>query len=134
MKTKLLLAVLVLALGSLVSGCKKEYITQELIPNTTIQTSVATNNWTYDSNTKTYFAQINMPEITDGNNQTDGVLVYISGDGTTWEALPDVYNGTTIIYTYKPGVLYLEIQGSDGSTVNPPGNLYVKIVLVASAS
>lgn len=132
MKTRLLLAVLVLALGSLVSGCKKEYITQE-IPNTTIQTSVATNNWTYDSGTKTYYAQINMPEITDATNQTDGVLVYISGDGITWEALPDVYNGTTIIYTYKPGVLYLEIQGSDGSTVNPPGNLYVKIVLVASA-
>ncbi|WP_343673077.1 hypothetical protein [Chitinophaga sp.] len=132
MKTKLLLAVLVLGLGVLVSGCKKEYITQE-IPNTTIQTSVPSSSWTYDSNTKTYVVQVNMPELNDNTNQTDGVLCYISGDGTTWEALPDVYNGSTIVYTYKPGVLYLEIQGADGSTVNPPGDLYLKIVLVASA-
>ena len=51
----------------------------------------------------------------------------------TWEALPDVYNGASIVYTYKPGTLYLEVQGSDGSTVNPPsGTINVKIVLVAS--
>ncbi|WPQ62294.1 hypothetical protein SIO70_28440 [Chitinophaga sancti] len=131
MKTKLLLAVLVLGLGSLVSGCKKEYITQE-IPNITIQTSVASTAWQYDQTTKTYYVQINMPEINESTNQTDGVLAYISGDGTTWEALPDVYNGSSIVYTYKPGVLYLEIQGATGATVDPPGDLYLKIVLVAS--
>jgi hypothetical protein len=132
MKTKLLLAVLVLGLGFLVSGCKKEYITNE-VPNTTIQATIASNTWQFDNNTKTYYREIDMPEITDGINQTDGVLVYISGDGNTWEAVPDVYNGSTIIYTYKPGLLTLEIQGADGSTVNPPGDMYVKIVLVASA-
>ncbi|SFW12072.1 hypothetical protein [Chitinophaga sancti] len=130
MKTKLLLAVLVL--GFLVSGCKKEYITQE-IPNITIQGSVASNTWQYDNTTKTYYRTISVPQITDATNQTDGVLVYISGDGKTWEALPDVYNGSSIVYTYTTGSLTLEIQGADGSTVNPPGNLYVKIVLVASA-
>lgn len=132
MKTKLLLAVLVLGLGFLVSGCKKEYITQE-IPNTTIQASIASNTWKFDTGTQTYYREISMPEITSGINQTDGVLVYISGDGNTWEALPDVYNGSTIIYTYTTGLLTLEIQGADGSTVNPPGDMYVKIVLVASA-
>lgn len=132
MKTKLLLAVLVLGLGVLVSGCKKEYITQE-IPNTTIQATILSNTWQYDNNTKTYYRAIDMPEINDATNQTDGVLVYISGDGKTWEAVPDVYNGSSIVYTYTAGVLTLEIQGSDGSTVNPPGDLYVKIVLVASA-
>lgn len=132
MKTKLLLAVLVLGLGVLVSGCKKEYITQE-IPNTTIQATILSNTWQYDNTTKTYYRAIDMPEINDGINQTDGVLVYISGDGKTWEAVPDVYNGSSIVYTYTTGVLTLEIQGSDGSTVNPPGDLYVKIVLVASA-
>ena len=131
MKTHLLLAMLVL--GLTISGCKKEYITQEVIPNTTIQTSFGTNDWQYDSNTKTYYVAINMPEITQNTNQTDGVLVYISGDAITWEALPDVYNGSSIVYTYKPGTLYLEVQGSDGSTVNPPsGTINVKIVLVAS--
>ncbi len=122
-----------LFLVAVLPACTKK---EMVIPNQTILTDVAPNNWQYDSNTKTYYVNINMPEIDSYVNQTDGVLVYISsstsGDNV-YEAIPEVYNGYSYTYIYSPGQLSIEVQGANGTTVNPPNYpLHVKIVLVKS--
>lgn len=130
MKSLLLLPMLMLAL--VFSSCTKENITQEVvIPNKTIQYEVKANAWQYDAGSKTYFAPLPVPEIDDYANQNSGILVYISSDKVTWEAIPDVFNGSTFVYTYKTGNIYLEVQGATGVTIDPPtSTIFVKVVIV----
>ena len=134
MKSLLLLPMLLLGCVFTFSSCTKEEITQQVvIPNKTIQFEVKPNAWTYDNTTKTYFAKLPIEEIDDYANQNSGILVYISDDKILWEAIPDVINGSTYIYTYETGNLYLEIQNVDGTTRNPPTkSVFAKVVIVES--
>lgn len=132
MKSLLLLPMLML--GILFTSCKKEEIIQQVVvPNRTIMYDVAPSAWQFDNQTKTYFAELPIDEIDDYANQNSGILVYISGDKTIWEAIPNVYNGSTYVYTYTRGSLYLEVQNADGTTINPPSSTtHVKVVIVES--
>lgn len=113
------------------AGCKKEMI----VPNRTIITTLNTGNWIRLDNGRTYTASINMPEIDNYFNERGGVLLYVSFDnGTTYEAVPQTYNGVSYSYVTRSGQIVIEIQSSDGiGTVTPPGTVKVKIVLVESA-
>lgn len=132
MKSLLLLPMLML--GLVFSSCTKEYITQEaVVPNKTIQFDVLSSAWEYDAGTKTWFAAIPVPEIDDYANRNSGILVYISSDKVTWETIPNVFNGSTFVYTYKTGNIYLEVQGANGVTIEPPSStIYTKVVIVES--
>ena len=134
MKSLLLLPMLML--GILFTSCKKEEIIQQQVvqPNRTILFEVKTSAWKYDSQTKTYFAELPIDEIDNDVNQNSGILVYISSDKVTYEAIPDVFNGSTFVYSYTTGSLFLEVQGADGSTINPPSTtVWTKVVIVDSA-
>lgn len=133
MKSLLLLPMLML--GVLFTSCKKEEIIQQevVIPNRTILFEVKASTWQFDSQTKTYFAEIPIDELDEYANQNSGILVYISSDKVTYEAIPDVFNGSTFVYSYTAGSLFLEVQGADGSTINPPSStIYAKVVIVES--
>lgn len=130
---KSLLFLPLLLLGVFFTSCKKEEITQEIVPNRTINFTVQSSAWQYDDATKTYFAELPVDELDDRVNQTNGILVYISADQQTWEPIPDVYNGSTFIFTHTVGKIFLEVQGADGSTVAAPtSTVYVKVVLIES--
>lgn len=130
---KAFIALPLLLLTLVFSSCKKETIVREVIPNRTIITDVPTSAWQFDDQTQTYFAAIDMPEIDGRVHDTNGVLVYISADGGVYEAIPNVFNGSSYVYSHEVGTLYLEVQGSDGSTINPPSaTIRVKIVIVES--
>jgi hypothetical protein len=118
----------------LFSSCKKETIVQEVVvPNRTITTTIPANAWKKDDAKNTYYVTISMPEIDDRVYQTNGVLVYFSFDGKIYEAIPDVLDGSTLEVTHSVGSISIDIQGADGSLVNPPTEtIYVKIVLVES--
>ena len=131
---KSLLFLPLLLLGVFFTSCKKEEITQEIVPNRTINFTVQSGAWVKDDNRLSHYAELPVPELTDHVNQTNGVLVYISDDGQTWEAIPDVLNGITFLYTYTVGKIYLEAQDVNGTQLaSPPGGtIYVKVVLVES--
>jgi hypothetical protein len=128
MKSFLLLPLMLLAITF--TGCtKKEYVQ----PNRTVTTSIPATAWKLDAAKNTYYAEVNMPEITQRVFDTYGVLTYFSFDGDTYEAIPDVLDGSTFEVTHAVGLLSIDTQGADGSLVNPPGaTIYLKIVLVAS--
>lgn len=132
MKSFLLLPLLLM--GVLFSSCKKETIVQQVVvPNRTITTTIPASAWKVDNTKHTYYVTINMPEIDDRVYQTNGVLVYFSFDGKIYEAIPDVLDGTTLEVTHSVGSISIDIQGADGSQVNPPNqDIFVKIVLVES--
>ena len=131
MKSFLFLPLMLLAV--LFTSCKKEEIIQQVVPNRTITTTVQPNAWTLDAPKNSYFVEINMPEIDSRVYETNGILVYFSFDGDTYEAIPDVFEGATLQVTHSVGKLFIDIQGADGSLVNPPADpIFVKIVLVES--
>src|SRR5438132_11014860 len=87
------------AVITLFFGCttKKEVV----IPNITVTTTIQPADWLYDSNTKTYYVDIDMPEI-DGNiNATAGILVSISFGNGLYELIPDVYNCYAFYVTHS---------------------------------
>lgn len=133
MKSLLLLPMLML--GILFTSCTKENITQEVvIPNKTIQFIINANQWQFDSRSQTQYVDIPVPEIDDYANENNGILVYISEDQEMWEAIPDVLNGSTFIYRYSQGRLFIEVQNADGSVSPAPDyTIYAKVVIVESA-
>lgn len=132
MKSLLLLPMLML--GILFTSCTKEEITQEVvIPNRTIQFVVDQDQWQFDSRSQTQYVDIPVPEIDDYANQNSGILVYISEDQEMWEAIPDVLNGSTFLYRYTNGRLFIEFQNADGTpSPEPDYTIYVKVVIVES--
>lgn len=112
------------------AGCKKEGM---IVPNRTIITNLNSGNWIKLDGGRTYTASIDMPEIDNYFNDHGGVLVYISFESSTYEQIPQVYNGVSYSYITRPGQIVLEIQSSDGiGTITPPGTIRVKIVLIES--
>jgi hypothetical protein len=131
MKSLLFLPLLLLTV--FFTSCKKETINQVVVPNRTIITTVNPGDWARDDVKKTWYVDINMPEIDQRVYDTNGVLVYISFDGKIYEAIPDVLDGSTLEVTHSIGHLYIDIQGADGTQVNPPGAaIKVKIVIIES--
>lgn len=126
---KKVLSILLLAVVVIASGCTKNEV---VIPNITVNTTIKPSDWKYDNSTKTWYVNIDMPEITSQTNETDGILVSVSfGDGV-YELVPDIYNGYAFYVTHQPGTLTLEAQNQFGSTDAPADNLAVKIVIVPS--
>ena len=126
---KKVLSILSLAVVVILSGCTKNEL---VIPNTTISTTIQPSDWQFDSNTKTWYVNIDMPEITSQTNETDGIIVSVSfGDGV-YEMVPDIYNGYAFYVTHQPGTLTLEAQNQFGSTSAPSDAIIAKIVIVPS--
>lgn len=132
MKSLLLLPMLML--GILFTSCTKEEITQEVvIPNRTILFEIPEDQWQLDTRSQTYYADIPIEEIDEYANQNSGILVYISDDKVTYEAIPDVLDGSSYIYRYTTGRLFIEIQGVDGAPAGfPDHTIFAKVVIVES--
>lgn len=104
-----------------------------VVPNTTITTDILPSDWTYSTLTQTYYVQLNMPEINGYVNDNYGILVSANFGGDIYEAIPEVYDGYSYSFTHQVGMLTLEVQGADGSTVGPPTKaMHVKIVIIPS--
>ena len=129
MKKAYIFILLVAGIVSL-SGCvKKEVIN----PNITITADVLSTDWKYSNSTQTYYVQFNMPEINGYANDNYGILVSASFGDDIYEALPEVYDGLSYSFTHQVGLLTIEVQGADGSTVNPPTKtMHVKIIIIPS--
>lgn len=130
MKALLFLPLLVMSVW--ITGCTKKY--EYVNPNQTIQTTIATADWKKINGGKSYAVTLSMPEITDQVNQNFGIVVSVSADGGTFEAIPEVYAGYSYSYTHTTGSLTIESQIADGSDAGdpPPTPITVKIVLVES--
>lgn len=129
MKALLFLPLLVMSVW--ITGCTKKY--EYVTPNQTIQTDIAASDWKLINDGKSYAVTISMPEITDQVNQEFGIVVSVSGDGGTFEAIPEVYAGYSYSYTHTTGSLTIESQAVSGTTAGTaPPAITVKIVLVES--
>ena len=118
------------------ASCTKQYVTPGQT-NQTIYANVATTDWqpyTDNTNNKSYDVPITVHELDNGLTQFGGIIVAISYDnGTTYEQLPEVYDGLSYTYTYNAGNVTLYAQSSDGTTaIQPTLPIKVKIILVAS--
>ncbi|MXV52974.1 hypothetical protein GS399_18540 [Pedobacter sp. HMF7647] len=127
---KLLFLLIVPALMVLSSCQKTEYVN----PNQTILTDIVPDAWRSTDGGRTYTTLISMPEIDSYFNDYGAVLVYLSFDGTTYEQIPQVYQGVAYSYNHVPGSIQLILQTSDNNStvIKPGGVITAKIVLIQS--
>jgi len=128
MKSLLLLPILLAAV--FFTSCKKEY-NEYVTPNQTIITDIAASDWKLTSN-NTYAVTLSMPEIDTRVNSDFGIVVSVSADGNTFEAIPEVYAGYSYSFTHQPGSLTIESQGLNGQAGTAPPGITIKIVLIES--
>lgn len=130
---KRLLLALAITSASLVTlnSCTKEYITNSL-PGVSYVYPVKSNQWVRISGTNTYEFRQSMPNLDDRYFQDGQVSVAISYDNnkTTYEIIPATIEDYDYSANYSIGVvrIFAEDIGT-GSTINPPGDMYIKIVL-----
>ncbi|WP_184550052.1 hypothetical protein [Mucilaginibacter sp. FT3.2] len=112
------------------TSCKKETIVGP--GATTVFTS--TTGWAFDTDINAYTTTVPMPEINSYYNNHGAVLVYLvvtDNTGTSYEQLPDVFDGVTYRAVYTGGRLYIDAQNADGSKLgSAPANINLKVVLV----
>jgi opacity protein-like surface antigen len=115
------------------TSCTKQYVTPGST-NETVYATVNTTDWTLFTDGKSYFASIKVSDLSSNFNQIGGIIVAISYDnGSTYEQLPEVYNGTSFSFTYNTGNVSIYAQSPDGSTaIKPTQSVKVKIILVDS--
>src|ERR1700712_125916 len=111
----------------LFSSCKKE-ITQIQQVNQVFSAtySLTSTSWTTSDNNLSFFTNLNVPELDQGIVQGGGVLVYLSFDnGTTYEALPEVFNGISYGAIHVKGSVTIDLHAVDGSAITAPaGSIY----------
>ncbi|MFD1768132.1 hypothetical protein [Sphingobacterium suaedae] len=129
---KILLACLIgtatLAVGT---SCTKEYY--DVIPSITMVYQRADNQWTYNSNTKVWYLDLPVNELTDYYVDQGIVNVAMSFDGeTTYNAIPATFGAIAYSYDYTTGSvrIYAEDPIADtGVEITPPENIFIKISL-----
>ncbi|WP_231463914.1 MULTISPECIES: hypothetical protein [unclassified Pedobacter] len=129
--TILMLCIVTLGLAS----CKKETIVQSPNAILTVVRDVSTNAWTLSSDSKTYTAEIPVPEIDQYHIDNEGTLVYISyNSGASYIALPFVYNIDAFSYEVYKGGVAIDVQSADFQlqTRKPTSTVRIKIVLVGN--
>lgn len=134
MKKLLLLLLCTTTLG-LVS-CKKDTVIQET-PNRTIIINIQPNQWVRSSDSKTYTAEINIPEIDAPNVDIEGILVYLDHpvNQDSYIQLPYTFGGSAYSYEHFEGGIAIDIQRSTFATENPAQPtvpIRLKVVLIPS--
>ena len=126
------------------SSCTKQEVISPTTTNRTIFFTIKGGSAGWQSNTDangsvSYTSALaggQLPEIDAAFQANGAVLVYISFDnGTTYEAVPEVYGGTAYSYTHSVGNVTIYAQSPNGSSaVLPASDALIKIVLVDSNS
>jgi len=130
---KKFLFLLLISGGLLASSCTKQY--NAVQPNQTLLADLTPTDWTTTDTGKNYTTFIKTPQITNGINAQDGVLIYFTfNNGTSYEQIPEVYNNVSFTYTYTAGGIELYAQSANGAQAltAAPQALTAKIVLVDS--
>lgn len=131
---KRILLALAIAGASLatLSSCTKEYITNNSLPGVSYVYPVKSNQWTRISGTNTFEFRQNIGDLDDRYFQDGNVSVAISYDNnkTTYEIIPATIEDFDYSANYSIGVVRIFAEDiGGGSTVSPPGDMYIKVVL-----
>jgi len=120
-----------------ISSCTKKYITPN--PNFSVFATLQPSDWLLAEDGKSYYAPIDVADITSDAASYDGVIVAISYANEVYEQLPEVFDGTSFSYTYnsgtggQPGNLSIYAQSPDGTTpFKPTQAIKVKITLIGT--
>ncbi|SKB47193.1 hypothetical protein SAMN05660841_00729 [Sphingobacterium nematocida] len=132
---KRILLALAIAGASLatLSSCTKEYITNNnSLPGVSYVYPVKSSQWVRINGTNTYEYRQNITDLDDRYFQDGHVSVAISYDNnkTTYEIIPATIADYDYSANYSIGVvrIFAEDIGT-GNTVNPPEDMYIKVVL-----
>ncbi len=119
-------------LGAVVmSGCTK---TNEVNQAFSAIYTLKADGWGTADNGLSYSTSLSIPELTNDIQTNGGVLVYLSFDnGTTYEAIPEVFDNISYGALHITGTVYLDLHDITGANVVPPsGDILAKVVLISA--
>ena len=131
MTKKLIGACLLLATLFAFPACKKEYYSTVNQAFSAIYT-IQSGDWKPITGANGYATSLNVPELTKDFVGDGAVLVYLSFDaGTTYEAIPEVFNGIAYGTYHGKGYVGIDLRRVDGGPVTAPGGgIKAKVILV----
>ncbi|HMR18250.1 MAG TPA: hypothetical protein PKA53_03025 [Sphingobacterium sp.] len=132
MKRILLALVLATVSTAMLSSCTKEYY--EMVPSKTfIYEKTATRYPWEDVSDNSIFFTLPINELTQYYVNQGIVSVAISPDNeSTYQTIPATIGGISYSYDYQVGLIRVYAEDpimEDGSFVNPPNNLVIKVSL-----
>ena len=132
MKKLMLLFACLIVLGT--SACRKVTENYYTTPNQTIFIDRTNDSWSTADGGLTW--QTTLPFFEDDIylNDFDGLFVYFSYDGgTTYNSLPQVYNGLTYSFSATNSDIQIEVQDAiKAKVISNPGAMLIKVVMVPS--
>lgn len=119
-------------------SCKKEThvtevteVTQVINNAKGIRFLIKPTDWFTDEQEQVYTVEMPVSEVDAGILDHGLVATYISFDGETFEALPEVFSGIAFGTYHTEGSVFVDYHALDGSQLNPLStDLDVKIVLI----
>lgn len=131
--TKVLTAVVLLAIVSLAtSSCKKE-VTQVVNQVYSVTYTINPGDWkATTSGQAAFYVNLNVQEIDKQVVGNGGVVTYLSFDnGNSFDAVPEEFNGISYNAVHSNGNLYVEGHAVDGGSVTMPSStILAKVVIL----
>lgn len=88
-------------------------------------------DWTTSDNGLSYSTSFDVPELSDAIFDHGAVIVYLSFEDNSYEALPEVFNGIAYGALHGPGAVTVDMHAVDGGTIPAPtGEVYAKVILI----
>ncbi len=118
------------------SACRKTVVNQTVNQAFSAIYSIDSTKWVQGQNpdaTVYFYTTLSVPELDAVINQNGGVEVYISFDnGTTYETLPEVFDGVAYGSLQTTGAVTIDLRGADGGTLHSAigTTILAKVVLI----
>ncbi len=118
------------------SACRKTVVNQTVNQAYSAIYSIDPTKWVMGQNPDTtvyFYTTLSVPELDAIINQNGGVEVYISFDnGTTYETLPEVFDGVAYGSLHTTGAVTIDLRGADGGTLTSAisTTILAKVVLI----
>jgi hypothetical protein len=125
---KNLALILLIAIAGL-SSCSKDSTSVREAHSQVID--INASDWTLSDDGLSCSATFDVPALTDAVFDHGAVMVYLSFEDGTYEAVPEVYGGFSYGTYHSSGTVSVDIHLVDGDKINPPtGVIYMKVVLI----
>lgn len=131
---RLLIAMGLVATVASFSSCKKTEVTQIIENTQTIAFTPTANSWLANSTKTEYQLPIDMPELDQDLFNSGSVLVYVSTDNTTYDALPATIGNYVFTTFHQVGKVTIDVTFFDGKPHDAPGNFPIKVMLIRAGS
>ena len=96
--------------------------------------NVSSANWGWDATYALWYADLIAPDVTNAVMSNGAVMCYMVYSSGANQALPFSYHDFEWAYFFNVGLVEVQLQAADGSTLSNPGATTFRIVVIPPAA